>query len=210
MSVPVFPRYSFPEDERKYDWLPILLDAFNILDRAIAFEVENEKRKRQQELACNKGCSNCCLNPTVPFISIELTGISWYTSEKLTGAVRDTVKLQLQHHLESAQCPFLVEGVCSIYPVRPIACRQFHVFGAPCTKNEDPSVTRLKDVWSPGRDVAQKVAMKLLPFYGITSKKRQIQAFESGYISQQAKEMHTFDWNVVYRVMLHFDDKLID
>ncbi len=205
MSVPIFPRYSYPEDEAKYDWLPMLLDAYNILDRAVAIGLDEERRKRRQEVACTKGCSNCCLSPRVPFVGIELAGISWYASEKLAGSIREKVKHQLQHHVETTQCPFLVDDACSIYPVRPIACWEYHFFGNPCAKGEDAWETRRKDIWSPGRDVAQKVAMKILPFFGITSKNQKIQAFKSGFIAAQSKEMHHFDWNHVYKTMLLFD-----
>jgi len=183
----------------------MLLDAYNILDRAVLFGLKKERKKRRQEVACNKGCSECCLGPRVPFVGIELAGISWYTSEKLAGGIRDKVKHQLQNHLETTQCPFLVDNVCSIYPVRPIACREYNVFGPPCAKGEDAWQTRRKDVWSPGRDVAKKVAMKILPFFGITSKKQKIAAFESGFMLAQSKEMHKFDWNIVYKTMVLFD-----
>jgi len=208
LQSPSSMRYSYPADEKKYDWLPLLLDAYNILDRAASLGLKEERRKRGREVACRKGCYECCLRPSVPITKIELAGISWYASEKLAGGIRDIVKRQLLDHLQTSQCPFLVDTACSIYPVRPIACRQFHVFGDACAKGEDPGVTRPTDIWSPGREVAQKVAMKILPFFGISSEKQKIIAFKSGFIVRESKEMHKMDWNVVYQAMVLFDTQI--
>lgn len=205
MTVPVFPRYDFPVDEMKYDWLSMLLDALHFTDRAVAVGIAAEERTRRQAVACHEGCFNCCLRPTVPLLPIELAGISWYASEKLTGTVRDAVKHQLQRHLESPQCPFLVQGRCSIYPVRPIVCRTFHVFGESCAKDEDPFHTRRRDMWCPGRDIGDKVLDITLPFYGITSKKTKKQALESDFLENHTKLMHEIDWNLFHDSMCRFD-----
>ena len=200
-------RGSYPEDEQKYDWLPMLLDAYGILDRAVSLGLNNERRIRNQEVACRKGCSDCCMKPSIPITKVEMAGISWYTSEKLTGEIREQVKNQLLNHLETTKCPFLINTVCSIYPLRPIACRQFHVFGNPCEKGKDPSLTRPKDVWTPGRETAKKVALKILPFWGITSEKQKMMAYLSGFIHKESIEMHKLDWTLVYETMVRFDSK---
>lgn len=202
-----FPRYEFPEDERKYDWLSMLLDAFQVTDRAVATGISAEEKKRGKAVACHEGCFNCCLRPTVPLLPIEFAGISWYASEKLTGAVRDTVKRQLQRHLETPQCPFLVEGRCSIYPVRPIVCRTFHIFGEECMRDEDPFRTRRGDMWCPTREIGDKVLEITFPFYGITSKKKQKQALSSDFLEKHTKLMHTIDWKAFHDMGMSLFDK---
>jgi uncharacterized protein len=198
-------RFLYPEDERKYTWLPMLLDAYGIIDQASLLGLNMERRIRHKEVACKKGCSECCMRPSIPFTQIELTGISWYACEKLENGIRDKVMNQLQNHLKTAQCPFLVDNCCTIYPVRPIACRQFFVFGDTCAYGEDVSRTRQNDTWSPSRDVAKKVAMKILPFWGIASQKQKILAFESGFISSNSAEMHLTDWVHFHKRMILFD-----
>ena len=211
MSVAVFPRHSFPEDEKKHPWLPILLDAFNILDRAVAVGIDEKQRRGQSRLACSRGCKSCCLNPRLPITSVEFAAITWYAAEKLAGETREKVKGQLARRASSPQCPFLVEGVCAIYPVRPLSCRQFHVFGEPCALTEDVYVTRPKDIWLPGKEIALRVSMKLLPLYGFHSKKQQMKAFDSGVMLELFKEMHTYDLMPIHDAMLSFEqDPTID
>lgn len=207
MSVATATRFSFPEAENKYQWLSMLLDGYHILDRANNVGIDIEERKRRQKVACGEGCFHCCLNPTVPITAIELAGISWFACEQLTGDIREEVKAQLLIHEETTACPFLVNKVCSIYPVRPIACRAFHVFGEKCTPGEDPWLTRRKDIWSHGKETALKVSMKILPFWEITKPKEQKRAFEAGFIMANSKNMHEYDWTQIHRTMLLFDQR---
>jgi Fe-S-cluster containining protein len=205
MSVAIAPRFNFPDAEKKYKWLSMLLDGYHILDRANKVGIDKEEKKRGQKIACGKGCFHCCLNPTVPITAIELAGISWFACEQLTGDTREKVKSQLLAHEETAACPFLVEHVCSIYPVRPIACRAFHVFGEQCTPGEDPWLTRRNNTWSHGKETALKVSMKILPYWDIKNPKQQKKAFEFGFIMNNSKNMHEYDWTQIYNTMLLFD-----
>ena len=198
-------RFSFPVDEARYDWLRILLDAYYIVDIGSAEGLVKEERKRKSKVACHKGCHNCCLKPSVPITPLEIQGLSWFSSEKLKNPLRQVVKKQLFKHKQTTQCPFLVERLCAIYPVRPIACRHYFVFGLPCEPDEDPFLTRTKDIWSPGREVAQKASFEMLPFYGITDKNKQLIAFESGYILNISEQMHTLDWTAIGYAIELFD-----
>jgi Fe-S-cluster containining protein len=206
MSVPITPRFNFPEDEKKYYWLPMILDAYHAIDSANSVGIPQEEKKRAQKLACHKGCSNCCLASIVPVSIIELSGISWYCTEQLNGPIRTQVKAQLtSNYTESLHCPFLVEGVCSIYPIRPIACRQFHVFGTPCLPKEDALKTRPQDIWSPGIETSKKVLEKILPYYGITSKSQQMIALEEGWLLENVKDLFELDLSGIHESMLSFE-----
>jgi len=201
-------RPRFPEDEAKYDWLPMLLDAYYQEDSGTLKEIQIEKKKRSAKLACRKGCYNCCVKLDVPISEIEIIGLSWYACEKVKGPLREKLKKQLSNYSEVTHCFFLVDEVCSIYPMRPIACREFFVFGRPCEPNEDVLLTRPKDIWAPSRKVAKKVAFKMLSYYGYTDKMTKERVYESGFLHSNTKPMHSCDWNIIYVGMNTFDNKL--
>jgi Fe-S-cluster containining protein len=202
------PRFEFPDDEKKYPWLRMLFDAYNFLDSAIMKGLEEHKIKTGRSLACSKGCFFCCLKHAIPANAIEMSGISWYASEKLSGDQREKVKIQLLHHKETTICPFLVNKECSVYPVRPIACRQFNVLGKVCLPGEDPFVSRHEDMWNPDITVPLRVTMILLPFFGITNREEQIKAFEQGFMVHNSKEMHLMDLKEIYNNMILFEKNL--
>ena len=125
-------RTFFPNDEKVRSWLKLLLDAYFIVDKGIAKTIEAEQ-KGGRKLACSRGCSACCsTHGDIPVYPLEIIGITWYVTEKITGTVRHTLKKQLADFKKRPPCPFLLDGVCSVHPVRPMACRQFNVFGRPC------------------------------------------------------------------------------
>ncbi len=82
---------------------------------------------------CQKGCSNCCeIGGGYVFVSDKnILHISRYlgiTAEEFTAnythLVEDGTKRCLNDK-DNAQCIFLEDGKCSIYPVRPLQCRTF-------------------------------------------------------------------------------------
>ena len=199
-------RLRFEEHERRYDWLTILLKAYYQNDLGTYNEMLKFFKKNKRKIACYKGCYNCCLNPVAPITEIELMGISWYVSEIITdSATRDNLKVQMQNHKENLSCPFLVNRECSIYPLRPIACREFHIIGKPCATGEDPIKSRPEDIWTPSRNVARKAAMELLRFFGFSKQKEMLDAYEDGYIHRNARDMDAIDWTELIKVMNHFD-----
>lgn len=197
-------RLKFP-DEAKYEWLPMLLDAFHIVDTWVLVELEAEEKRRKTKVACHKGCSSCCLKPRVPITPLEIVGLSWFCSEKMEEPFRGIVKSQILSQNQSTQCPFLVDNICSVYLVRPLSCRIFFMLDALCVKNEDPFETRPQDMWHPSIEVARKSAYKMFPYYGINNKKNMDKAFENGYILKIAKEMHLCDLKPIYDIMELFD-----
>ncbi|MBI1756986.1 MAG: YkgJ family cysteine cluster protein [Fimbriimonas ginsengisoli] len=86
-------------------------------------------------LACHKGCDSCChrvVSATFPEIHL----IAEFVRDNFTEAEREAVKARteglrkanegfwsLRDNHPSGACPFLVEGACSVYSVRPISCR---------------------------------------------------------------------------------------
>ncbi|MFC1875371.1 YkgJ family cysteine cluster protein [Chloroflexota bacterium] len=199
-------RLEYPDDEARYPWLSTLLDTYHVIDSGISIELKQEELKRKAKVACHRGCSNCCLNPTIPVTGPEIWGISWFASEKLEGSVREVVSKQILHQTETTQCPFLVNKLCSIYPVRPTACRIIFMFGVPCKPYEDIAETRMSDILHHNSDLGMRAAMTLLPLFGIKGKRDKEKAFKEGYMRSVAVRMHKISWMPLYHQMKKFDE----
>ncbi|MFG1225337.1 YkgJ family cysteine cluster protein [Xanthobacter wiegelii] len=101
-----------------------------------------EQTKDLPPLACHKGCGTCCriqVAATMP----EVLMVARYVRAMAEGFRK--VGIDLPARLAAAQganpatsgtmalgaeCPFLAEGICVIYPVRPLACRGHVSFDA--------------------------------------------------------------------------------
>lgn len=200
-------RLVFPSDETIHPWLPLLLDAYWVVDRGVEEAIKNEL-KRGRTLACKKGCSHCCrTHQTIPVYPLELVGLSWYVVEKMDGPEREIVKIQLQRHGENDPCPFLVDGSCAVHPMRPVSCRQFNVFDTPCAVGEDPYYTRRQDVLSPIKKYTDRAFFFMLPFYGIQNEKERWNIIERGAVHQVVKLMQTCNWKSLADKMDEFDKR---
>jgi Fe-S-cluster containining protein len=189
-------RIRYHDDEKRQPWLPLLLDAYAVIDEGISSAVSDEIKKRGVTLACAKGCGNCCAtHRDIPVYPLELVGIYWYVIEKMAEPLRSTVKKRLLDHKKGDACPFLVEASCSIHPMRPAACRQFNVFNRPCEPGEDPYYTRRIDVLTPRKEYVDKAFSIMLPFYGVTGKKEIERASRSRLINSLARPLQLCPWN---------------
>jgi len=187
-------RLSFPDDEKNRSWLRPLLEAYHIVDKGIAKAIEIEQRKGRK-LACSKGCSTCCTtHADIPIYPLELSGIAWYVNDKISGTAREVLKKQLGNFKKNAPCPFLLDGACSIHPMRPMACRQFNVFGKSCAHGEDPFHSRREDVMDPVKKHVDQAFYIMLPFYGVEKESERIRIVETGEFHEMVKELHACNW----------------
>jgi Fe-S-cluster containining protein len=87
--------------------------------RSLRSRINEEIRKLEglhgADIACHQGCAGCCVNLTV--FPVEFFAI--------LKDLKETHKLKKDFLFdESASCGFLnEEGLCRIYPLRPIICR---------------------------------------------------------------------------------------
>ncbi len=198
-------RLTFPLSEDDHDWLPLLLEGYHITDQGVAKGIELMESQGHQ-LACAKGCSSCCAaQRSIPAYPLELVGITWYCTEILTDPFRGPLKIRLMDHKEGDPCAFMIEGVCSIYPLRPMACRQSNVFNKKCDENEDAYFTRREDVLKPNKKYTNRAFSAMMPFYGITDHAQLQEVVEKGLMHTMAKEMHGLNWESVARKMIEFD-----
>jgi uncharacterized protein len=199
-------RLHFPEDEKRLPWLPLLLDAYAVIDNGVSAAISEEEKKRGVKIACGKGCGNCCItHRDIPVYPFELVGIYWFIIEKLSQPLRAVLKKKLLNHRKGGSCPFLIDSVCTIHSVRPAACRQFNVFGTPCEAGEDPYYTRRSDVLTPRRDCTDKAFSIMLPFYGVTGKREIERAVRTRVIDNLARALQLCSWQELPVRMDEFD-----
>ena len=201
-------RLHFPDDEAKFHWLPMLLDAYAVIDEGIAVGIKDYEERRNAKLACKEGCDSCCLtHKDIPVYPLELVGIYWFVIEKITEPLRETLKRQLASYEIGKPCPFLINSLCSTHPVRPISCRQFNVFNKQCNDGEDPYYTRRDDVLTPIQDYTNKAFYIMLPFYGIADEAEKIHIIENNLIHTQVQVLQSCNWKELAKRMDEFDSK---
>jgi Fe-S-cluster containining protein len=200
-------KLSFPSDENLHPWLPLLLDAYAIMDKGVAQAITKEQEKGNK-LACTKGCSHCCkIHKDIPIYPLELVGISWYVTEKISGSEREILMDHLRNYSENSPCPFLVNNICSIYPMRPLACRQFNVFGKVCDDGEDPYHTRREDVLQPVKKHVDQAFFIMFPFYGVEKESERAKLVEEGAMHRMVRVLQGLDWKSLAEKMKDFDAK---
>lgn len=193
-------RLHFPADEQRLPWLSLLLDAYAIADTGVAVAVKNAEKRQNKKLACGKGCGNCCVHQKdLPLYPHEIVGIYWYASEKISGPARGLLLNQLAAGAAAPGCPFLIDNSCVIHPVRPVGCRQFNVFTAPCAIGEDPYYTRRDDVLQPDLDYLDRAFAAVLPFYNL--KREGNVSSEIRKIRAQIMNLRSFDWSKLVALM---------
>ena len=198
-------RLAFPEDEKVHAWLSLLLDAYCVTDKGVAEGIALMARQGRR-LACARGCSTCCVtHRSIPTYPLELVGITWYATEKVAGVVRVALKTRLAAHRPGEPCAFLIEGVCSIHPLRPMACRQFNVFDQACAAGEDAYYTRRQDVLTPLKKYTDEAFYLMMPFYGVKNKAERRRVVKKGLMHAMAKDMSTLNWGSLAAKMLSFD-----
>ncbi len=201
-------RLSFPDDESKFSWLPMLLDAYAIVDKGIAVAIKEQEEKRTITLACNKGCAHCCrTHKDIPVYPLELVGIYWYCTEKVEPSLRKILKKHFLDRGNNNPCPFLINSLCSIYPVRPVSCRQFNVFNKPCDNGEDPYYSRRNDVLTPIQGYTDHAFLVMLPFYGIIDEAEKLRAIKNNFIHTQVCNLQSYKWTGLLKAMKDFDSK---
>ena len=163
-------RYRNRRFERALPGMGLLLDAFAVVDCGVAQAIVH----RGQTPACGPNCYQCCIQP-IPATPLEILGLRIFMQQELAPEIQPEVRQGLiagfapfrgDGQALGAACPFLYEGRCAVYPVRPLACRRFIVYATPCAKGEDPTTTRPQQVLQPGQDSLQAALRHTLPWYG--------------------------------------------
>ena len=95
------------------------------LDQKLAKMFEKQKTF----IKCKKGCAYCCQEGEYPLSELEYINTMFYYNtlpNDVKTRVNNKIKTLLnQKNLGLYECPFLIDGVCSVYPARSIICRTF-------------------------------------------------------------------------------------
>jgi uncharacterized protein len=90
-----------------------IIDRYNDLRGYCDMFWKQVSGKFPMALACGSGCSTCCELQSVNFL--EASVIARYCADNKVAPIRSS--------RPQSTCPFLTDGRCRIYPVRPLICR---------------------------------------------------------------------------------------
>jgi len=114
-------------------------------------------------LACRAGCTWCCYF-SVDVRAVEVFSILDFVERELPAEVKARIYAELRANSASlknldelermrrnVKCPFLNEGRCSVYAVRPQTCRNYHATNvAGCQQSyEDPDNLEIDPEFAP-------------------------------------------------------------
>jgi len=131
----------------------LTLQIFEAVDKEITAELVRLRDEEGIIPTCRKGCYSCC-RQQIPTPLPEAYTIAQYIKrnfnkkelENLKGRLADWlswVQKELPQHLQKGLdadsafynygpfCPLIVDGICSIYTVRPLVCRGYYVSSDP-------------------------------------------------------------------------------
>ena len=77
--------------------------------------------------------------------------------------------------------------MCSVHPLRPMACGHFNGFGRAGHEGEDAYYSRRQCVLTPIRKYQDEALFTMLPFYGAHRKTERRKLVESGALHQMAR-----------------------
>lgn len=186
--MPVLSLRRVREAAPRLPWLTALIEACSILDQGVARAIAGSGRAP----ACGPGCHACC-SQLIPVSTIEVQGLRWFALSHLRGNAALTVGQALLTERQEP-CPFLVEGACSVYPLRPLACREYIVFHAPCHPGERPDQTRPCDVLPLPRIAQLQAFTVLLPFYGVRDGDAREAALQNRLVLRDTRILQHLDW----------------
>lgn len=111
---------------RSRDRVGTIQEVYKAVDRFF----DNAPAENKKEIQCKTGCTHCC------FIDVDISGdeaaaIVKYCNENGIEIDREYLTKQAavgrKTYSPLSRCVFLKDNLCSIYPVRPIACRKHWV-----------------------------------------------------------------------------------
>ena len=144
--------------EQRHRWLSLLLDCYALIDLSVWQAVDTAS----DVLACREGCTACCRH-TIPLSTLEALGLRFYVHTLLDAALYQDLRRNISR--QGSLCCFNHQGSCTVYALRPIACRRYLVTGTACAEDESPLDSRPHAVLHPSRDVLRRAVALTLPFY---------------------------------------------
>jgi hypothetical protein len=123
-----------------HEVLTLARAALDLAEQGIAGLREEAPPRRP--LACRAGCAWCCLLQ-VPVSAPEVLLIANFLRQRRTAAELEELRARLGEHVAATRgataeqhlaahlpCPLLAEQACTVYQVRPLACRGWNSYDA--------------------------------------------------------------------------------
>lgn len=153
----------------------VMLPIFQKLANAFTDMAVKQTEADGKTISCQKGCGACC-RQAIPLSEVEIYYLSmlighiaepqqteirrrfaaaaerfrsngWFERFEQSKGEEELKAVVLEYFLEGIACPFLEEESCSVYPYRPIACREYLV------------TTPAAHCSAPGEEVIQRIPL---------------------------------------------------
>lgn len=163
------PRHRDALVERALPGAGLLLAGCARVDASVA-EAVAAARGAGRALACGPGCDTCCRQP-IPVTPLEFLLMRAHMRLRLDAATRFRLEAQLAAQVAAEPdalrrpCPFLLDGSCSVYAARPLACRRYLVLDRPCAPGEVCTESRPGDMLIPARGALMEALAMTFPWY---------------------------------------------
>ena len=109
-----------------------MLKKYDVFIKEFQKKIDKYFEENSEYIYCHEGCSACCEIGEYPFSWIEM-GYLMEEFAKLPESVKSKIKeniLKLKKQKENFrgerfeyECPFLIDGLCSVYSHRGLTCR---------------------------------------------------------------------------------------
>lgn len=192
----------------KYEWLGVLKRVQCLIDKATELNIKKRLETCGDKPACGVGCCECCKDHVIPVSAPEICGAMWYLGTVVSGVIKETVLKNIMNR-NRVDCPFLVEGVCAVYPFRFLACRQFHVYGTRCIGHEDVIALRPGDILYPDNDVKKKALLLLSTLYNVNSELIVDELFLKKFIMDVSAPIHLWDISCVDKLLFQLENNML-
>ncbi|MDE5880007.1 MAG: YkgJ family cysteine cluster protein [Desulfovibrio sp.] len=155
--------------ERALPGAALMLEACALVDASVEQAVA-AAREAGRALACGPGCDVCCRQP-IPVTPLEFLVMRAQLRFRVAPAERELLEARLRAQLAEEPeplrrpCPFLLTGGCSVYAVRPLACRRYLVLDRPCAPGEVCTQSRPGDMLIPARGALHAALALTFPWY---------------------------------------------
>jgi Fe-S-cluster containining protein len=153
-----------------------------------------EKFKREGvPIACKAGCNWCC-SIRVEILPYEAIGLARYIQTALP-SLAETLKNKIfanadriqqltpkQHRTTNIECALLIDGKCSVYPVRPMLCAGHHSFDAAACE------AAFREPDKEADSIPMLAALATVKSFMMTGA---AEALKNGKLKAQSMELHT-------------------
>ncbi|WP_051272626.1 YkgJ family cysteine cluster protein [Fundidesulfovibrio putealis] len=155
-------------------------------------------------LACRPGCDQCCRESVIPVSAPEVGAALTHLLERTPGPVRGLVLARLRGR-KDGECPFLLDSTCSVYADRFLACRQFHIFGAPCRDGGNVWELRRADIPFPDPEIRLQGLRVLASLSGVPAEDMTPGWLED-FLKQVSPPLHSWDLRSPRGLLALLDD----